>query len=32
MTIFWDADDPDFVWVNEQRIPVEMLDLVLRGH
>lgn len=31
MTIFWDADDPDVIWVDEERFPTEILDAVLKA-
>lgn len=31
MTIHWYADEPDYVWVNDQRVRVEILDVVMKG-
>lgn len=29
--IFWDANDPDVIWVDDERYPVEVLDAVLKA-
>lgn len=31
MTIFWDANDPDVVWVDEERWSIDVLDAVLKA-